>query len=694
MPINHHTSKVYLCDLTHTDGKSISSNVFPLGIGLLAAYVAMSDEGNYFSFDLFKYPADLNNHLLTESLPTIIGFSNYSWNLELSVAFARAIKGNNPNIVTIFGGPNYGLKDDETGKFWSDFGDCIDFYIVLEGEIGFYSLLSSLRANDFDISKTKAKSHLLLNAHYIASSGALEKTEISPRVAINELPSPYLDTNLMEKFFDGKLIPLTHTTRGCPFKCTFCSEGSEYFNKVKQRTFRVAEEFNYIARRATSVGMFDLMLSDANYGMFKEDNERADALARTQSEYNYPKSVYVSTGKNQKSRVLSVVKKLGGAIQLSASLQTTDEEVLKNIARSNISIDVLSEAAREASDSNVSSYTELILGLPGETLDSHLKSVIEVIEAGFTNVRIYQLILLPQTELNTSETRARFGFQTSFRPMPRSFGNYPVLGTNRFVLEYEEIVVASNTMPRADYDLARKADLMIELIHNGNIFREVKQILSNHKLKWSLFLSFVLEKVRSNTIPKSISTNLEAFIALMQSRLFATRRELLEAVARRQSHGSLSALATNEFAHFKAQIIIKDFETLNDFVFDSLEEYIALANICAPPEILLATRKYCSISKANPFQCNDPLEFKHYLNRQASRELWSIVASNSDWGDYFSDGCESSTWTLRHNPSQQDEIKRLLDLYGDSDEGMARIVMRAPIIDKYFRRPLVQSLTT
>ena len=62
----------------------------------------------------------------------------------------------------------------------------------------------------------------------------------------------------------------------------------------------------YISKRMRNVS--DLFISDANFGMYKQDIEKAKIIVEMQKQYGYPKYIHVSTGKNQKERVIDIAK--------------------------------------------------------------------------------------------------------------------------------------------------------------------------------------------------------------------------------------------------------------------------------------------------------------------------------------------------------------------------------------------------
>ena len=99
-------------------------------------------------------------------------------------------------------------------------------------------------------------------------------------------------------------------SRGCPYKCTFCDEGSDYYNRINYRSVDyVKRELNYIAERVTpSVGMH---IADSNWGMYKQDVEIALHFRKLQDKYNWPMLIACTTGKSQLPRIKNIAEILG-----------------------------------------------------------------------------------------------------------------------------------------------------------------------------------------------------------------------------------------------------------------------------------------------------------------------------------------------------------------------------------------------
>ena len=95
---------IYFTDLTHM-GVGINSKAFPLSIGILAAYTA-KEFGDQVQIDLFKFPDDFNT-ALRNKVPDFLCMSNYCFNLNLSYAFVEYVKKSHPEVIIIWGGPNF-----------------------------------------------------------------------------------------------------------------------------------------------------------------------------------------------------------------------------------------------------------------------------------------------------------------------------------------------------------------------------------------------------------------------------------------------------------------------------------------------------------------------------------------------------------------------------------------------------------
>lgn len=515
---------VWLCDLTYTQ-QVVSSEVMPAAIGEIAMYCE-SHISLLPAIRLFKYPERLINALRGEQ-PDVIGFSNYMWNSQLSYRFAETIKDKFPQTVVVMGGPNFPLSRENQESFLRS-RRAIDFYIEKEGEVPFCNLIRCLMELEFDIESAKQKK--LGSVRAITADGMFHDGPVTERISdLSEIPSPYL-SGKMDEFFDGKLTPIIQTTRGCPFTCTYCVEGNNYYSKMFcKQSEPLKAEIDYIGRKMKIVrdagGRNDLHIADSNFGMYRKDVETAQFIADAQERYDWPDYIICSTGKNQHERVMEVSKIVRGRIRVSGSVQSTDSTVLDNVNRKNVNIKEIYRLAEDANKIGAESHSEVILGLPGDSAERHFKSLCDLIDVGFTNIRMYQLILLMGTPMfdQAHEKLSTFGFGTHFRVIPFDYGNYSFDENVKIVTaEIEEIVTSLKDLSYDEYFQCRGFDLVVDTFYNQGVFQALLKLLRDSDVSRFTWIKKVWESVQHS----SISTVIEAFIAETKAELWDSHDDL------------------------------------------------------------------------------------------------------------------------------------------------------------------------
>lgn len=479
---------VFLCDLTHTS-QGYAAELTPYPVACIKAWIhEYSKHGDALEVELFKHPQRFIDAFI-ERRPAIVGFSNYMWNLDLSYSIATEIKTDYPETVVIFGGPNYPLEDHNREN-WLKAHPNVDSYIIGEGEEPFTNFVDDwYESRDIEQAVQAAGS----GCHAVIDGQFLKSDDVSPRVSdLDKVPSPYLEGYLDEFLKEVPLTPLLETNRGCPFTCTFCVDGISDRTKVYRKSIdRFEQELEYVAQR---YGGKVLTLADLNFGMYKQDIDASRAIAKVKTEYDYPYHLQVSTGKNQKERVLDCAEILDGSLRLAASVQTLDAGVLKNIKRQNISAEKLIEVTKVANRLNANSYSEVILGLPGDTKAKHFDTVFQLADAGLKFIPLYTLMLLEGTVLATDEERGRWDIGTQYRVVPRCFGVYEFKDRQILSAEFEEVCVYTNTLPHEDYLECRSLALTMGLFYQDRILFELYGFLGTLGINPSSLLSILHER--------------------------------------------------------------------------------------------------------------------------------------------------------------------------------------------------------
>jgi radical SAM superfamily enzyme YgiQ (UPF0313 family) len=483
--------KILLCDLTH-DTIALANEVFPLNIGFVGSYL-LKNYGDEVNIELSKFIPEAED-LIDNNFFDVVAFSNYPWNLEAGLELSRIAVKKNPNTIIIFGGPNFPYNEKEQVRFLKKNFE-IDAYIFQAGEEAFSSVIGLLLKKDFKARKDIFKKEALKGVVSLDKKekrlygGAFEEPK-----NLDSIPSPYLN-GLLDKFFlDRRLSPMIQTNRGCPFSCTFCADGHSSQNKIKSFSLeRVKAELLYIAERIDSKLQKTLFISDLNFGMFTRDLEIANLIADISSEKGYPKYIDATTGKNSKNRIIKAVERLSGSLQMTMAMQSTDQEVLKNIKRDNIRLDDYTAIMPSLKAANLSTYGEIILGLPGETLLSHLATINDLLKMKVDNVVPHSLMMLNGAELNTDFNRRLYKYETKFRVLTRDFSKIK----DKYVIETEEVAVSTKDLTFEDYVYGRKVAFLLSLLNNPGL-SVIINVASEVGLEPIELIQFILNNNNNN----------------------------------------------------------------------------------------------------------------------------------------------------------------------------------------------------
>jgi radical SAM superfamily enzyme YgiQ (UPF0313 family) len=570
--------KIYFADLIH-NGTIQSIDTFPLGIGFVASY--LKSKHLDVEIKMFKLPQELNE-ALKEEMPSIMCFSNFTWNLNISIEFAKYIKSVNKNIPIVFGGPNIPINTDECESFLKKYSE-IDFYIKFDGEHAFENLYRKLHENSFDIEKVKQIDPYTLDNTLFINDNNIWTGQVKRISNLMSVPSPYT-LGLMDKFFSQNLRPLVEWTRGCPFQCAFCNDALVIRNKIYRKTFEyVDEELEYIGRKVKESNLYaDLSIADLNFGMFKEDLLVAKKIRKTADRFNWPRTIDTSLGKSQPDRVLETVNILNSGDQplykMYTALQSTDPIVLDAIRRKNLPIEKIKSLKGKSNleESNTGFFSELILGLPKESKKSHFQSLRDVIDnMGADSLDVHQLNLAKGAPLDTKEQRDEFRFNSKFRIFVGRIGSYEIGDKTVSIGEHDEVVIGTKDLSYKDWLECRKVDFLVKVYLDKAYFNEIFEFisflgLSKFDLLLNLYDKFFTKNDKLNSllnfyvskVEEALHDNLEDFDK------FVTNKNNVERYKRGEIGG-------NELTITRAKMYTEASWELHEALYEATKDYLA-----------------------------------------------------------------------------------------------------------------------
>ncbi|MBN2782966.1 MAG: DUF4080 domain-containing protein [Campylobacterales bacterium] len=300
---------------------------------------------------------------ILDTNPTIVGIGVYIWNALEVYELLHIIKKVSPKTTVVLGGPEVSHT-----PFRVDFS-LADYVVQGEGDVAFYELCKSLHGGK-----------------------VVDKKIIKPTVPnLKELKLPYsyyTDFDIKNRYIYVEI------SRGCPFECEFCLSSID----ERVRTFNLDEVLNEF-QKLWDRGARNFKFVDRTFNInIKTANKILDFFLEKDGKYFVHFEVIPDHFPSSLKEKIKMFPK--GALQLEIGIQTLNQQIAKNISRV-LNLEKIKEnISYLENETSAHIHLDLIIGLPGESLESFGKNLDELVSLSSSEIQLGILKKLSGTKLD------------------------------------------------------------------------------------------------------------------------------------------------------------------------------------------------------------------------------------------------------------------------------------------------------
>lgn len=328
---------------------------------LYANLKELQDDAMILEFSINDAVQSITEKLLAHR-PEIIGIGVYIWNVSEVSELIHLIKKVSPQTKIILGGPEVSHEPFRVNL------DSADFIIQGEGDLAFYELCVKIFNNSANEKIVKM------------SMPSLKNIELPYRF--------YTDDDIKNRYI------YVEASRGCPFECEFCLSSMD----EKVRAFdleKLLEEFELLWQR----GARNFKFIDRTFNLnIKTANRLLDFFLAKEPPYFAHFEVVPDHFPDSLKTKIALFPE--GALQLEIGIQTLNPQIAENISRP-LKIDKIKDNIRFLQEhTHAHMHLDLIVGLPGETLESFGSNLDELVNLSNSEIQIGILKKLSGTYIN------------------------------------------------------------------------------------------------------------------------------------------------------------------------------------------------------------------------------------------------------------------------------------------------------
>lgn len=289
--------------------------------------------------------------IVREYNPFVVGISTYTMSMVDVLETARIVKEVNPEIYTVLGGHHTLLYPRQSAKYPN-----VDFILIGEADYTFSQLVELL--------ENKVSYDELLEVPGIGFyRDGKERINYKREIIQNLDDLPIPDRNLLPKELyksavgRNKMVATVMSSRGCPFKCTYCYTPSKKYRS--RSTQNIIEEVKYLI----SLGYKEIFFFDDLFALQPQKViDFAQALVRENIKIDW----------SFRGRINTVTKEMideaakAGIHRIQFGIESGVDKTLIRV-RKGITTEQTKKVIKWCKEAKITTIGNFMIGLPDET---------------------------------------------------------------------------------------------------------------------------------------------------------------------------------------------------------------------------------------------------------------------------------------------------------------------------------------
>ena len=393
--------------VTHYEGSTDFDLHLPMGLMYIAAMIKNFCEVEIFDsllYDNIAKKGDAYVHGATEQeirqvienkKPDIVGISVHSTTISRNAEqVAKIAKEVNPEIITVFGGPDPSVQY----KTLLENQTC-DYCVIGDGEETFLEFVKAIN------SKTSMEN---IKGLAYKKNGRIHYEHRNFNTNLDFLPFPAFDIIDLKKYLKNKNyyknrsdIPKNSTSiitsRGCPNHCVFCSVRLHMGQKYRVNSPEYVIKLLQLC--IEKYGLSHFHFEDDNLTCDEQRFERILDLIikeKLKIKWDTPNGVRID---KLNCNMLKKMKK-SGCFQLMLAIESGNQRVLDKIIHKGLNLKYAEEIVKYCKELKISTTAFYVIGFPGETLNE-IKDTIEFATKLFKQYDVYPTLMVATPLIGT-----------------------------------------------------------------------------------------------------------------------------------------------------------------------------------------------------------------------------------------------------------------------------------------------------